>query len=36
MTAFNGGPLRRIQLQDKYGLPVRKDHAAMGLAVKGG
>jgi len=26
MTAFDGGPLRRIQLQDRYGFRVSKGH----------
>jgi hypothetical protein len=28
MIALNGGPLRRTQLQDSYGLLARKEHAA--------
>ncbi len=28
MIALNGGPLRRTQLHDSYGLPVSKEHAA--------
>jgi hypothetical protein len=31
MTALNGEPLRRIHLQDRYGLPVSKEHAAADL-----
>ena len=32
MTALNGEPLRRTQLQDRYRPPVSKERAVTGLA----
>lgn len=32
MTALNGGPLRRTQPRDRYGLPASKEHAPVDQA----